>query len=76
MTVKTIGESGAGQTEVSESGVIFDTDRSGVVRGYEFLNVRSMGIPYEDLPEDIAQHVHEFISARNLNTMESIEIEI
>ena len=62
---------------VSESGVIIDTDRIRAAVATSYLNVRSMGIPYEDLHRGHrATTIVEFIAAGNLASTESIETEI
>ena len=75
VSVQPVGENGAGQTEVDEAGVIIDTDASGRPRGYEFLSVRSSGIPTGALPADVADAIQRFIANGALEAGKYVETE-
>lgn len=68
-------EIGSGQTDVNEQGVIVDVDANGHARGFEFLSVRSRGLPTEGLPPHVAQAIETFISSGALEADEPVERE-
>jgi uncharacterized protein YuzE len=61
------------QAEVTEQGVIVDVDRSGQPRGFEFLCVRSKGLPTDELPPPVAFAIEAFIASGALDADEVIE---
>jgi uncharacterized protein YuzE len=75
ITVKTVPESELGPTEVDDAGVIVDTDISGEHRGYEFLNVRTRGVPLHTLPQLVSTNIDRFIGDGYLNAKNWIEVE-
>jgi uncharacterized protein YuzE len=52
-----------GEQTVTEGGVIVDHDRRGLPRGFEFLSVRSRGIPLEGLPPAVVAALEAFIAS-------------
>jgi uncharacterized protein YuzE len=62
-----------GHTDVTEHGVIVDVAPNGDVRGFEFLSVRSHGLPTQDLPSDVARAVQAFVESGALETRKPIE---
>jgi uncharacterized protein YuzE len=68
-----VQDSGFGETDVNEDGVIIDSDASGNARGYEFLSVRERGVPVSSLPGPVARALSEFVSAGLLEADEPVE---
>jgi uncharacterized protein YuzE len=66
-------DGGFGETDVTEDGVIVDTDATGNPRGYEFLSVRERGVPVTSLPEPVARAISAFISAGLLEAKTPVE---
>ena len=66
---------GRGETWVDDNGVIVDTDIDGNPQGYEFLSVRTRGVPIDTLPEQVANAVTEFITGGSLDSTRHIERE-
>jgi hypothetical protein len=60
---------------VDDAGVIIDTDKSGKARGFEFLNVRSAGVPLATLPEEVANGIRRFIVSGSLESKEPVQVE-
>lgn len=75
VTLRTITEADSGPTDVDESGIIVDTDRFGRPRGFEFLSVRSLGVPIATLPEGVASNLKRFIADGYLNSEQPVEVE-
>jgi uncharacterized protein YuzE len=75
VTLRVVDAVDAGPSEVDGHGVIIDTDLSGRPRGYEFLAVRSAGIPISTLPREVSERINEFIAAGYLARTDPVEVE-
>jgi uncharacterized protein YuzE len=62
-----------GETVVDDFGTIIDRNLDGQARGFEFLNVRSLGVSVESLPADVARTVTDFISTGVLDSDSVVE---
>ncbi|MGO9559432.1 MAG: DUF2283 domain-containing protein [Acidimicrobiales bacterium] len=62
-----------GSTTVNEVGTIIDLDAAGVPRGFEFLSVRSRGVPTASLPTGAAQAVERFLASGALSSSALVE---
>lgn len=68
-------DNNAGETIVDEEGIIIDTDESGTPRGFEFLSVRTLGVPLATLPPQVAKAISEFIASGALECNVPVEHE-
>jgi hypothetical protein len=60
---------------VTEQGVIVDADAEGQARGFEFLMVRSKGLPCDGLPKAVAAAIEAFVASGALSAVEPVEQE-
>ena len=61
------------RSTVAEDGTIIDLDPTGQPRGFEFLMVRSHGVPVASLPDVVARAVERFISSGALKSGEFVQ---
>ncbi len=64
-----------GQTTVTEQGVIVDLDANGEARGFEFLSVRTHGLPLDGVPREVARALEAFVATGALDAGTTIEEE-
>ncbi len=62
-----------GSTTVDERGTIIDLDATAAPRGFEFLSVRSHGVPTDSLPDGVAHAVETFIASGALESAALVE---
>ena len=62
-----------GEHDVTERGVIVDIDAAGNARGFEFLCVREMGLPFDGLPSAVVAALEAFIASGALAAVGPIE---
>jgi uncharacterized protein YuzE len=75
--VRVAEPTGPARTEVLESGVAMDrsAEADGRAYGFEFLMVKSRGLPTIGLPTDVALAIEEFVASGALQSPEPIRVE-